>query len=152
MQKLQKKDDIYAVVQFGFKNFALLARKNIKNNWNKFSLSEQNAANMGVKYIDLVAVIPGRFFAQENVYVGNIKPMTEVLFNSESALLYNEPLGRLFYRFCDAVQKWECVRDGETSAVHAEQKNIKALSNRIKRMMFDANIPVMASAVKKLQH
>ena len=37
MQKLQKKDDIYAVVQFGFKNFALLARKNIKNNWNKFS-------------------------------------------------------------------------------------------------------------------
>ena len=63
MQDLKNKN-MYAQIEAGFKNFASLARCNIKKNWKKFNKEERYAAWLGMKYIEQVAKNPAQYFSR----------------------------------------------------------------------------------------
>lgn len=175
MQDLKNKN-MYAQVEAGFKNFASLARCNIKKNWKKFNKEERHAAWLGMKYIEQVAKNPAQYFSRamtelqwkrraaeytrshalgDNFSAFYIvqDPKGDVLNNSEWAFANGGDLARRFYNFCEAVQNWEYARTSKNPsdkmAVELYEKQIMELSASVKSLADIANTPVLVQPIKR---
>ncbi len=168
MTRIGKEEKIYSEIGVCFANFQKLARISLQRHWKSMGRAERYAAMRGfVRFADLVDN-PGKYFsrattesawrARVDEYVTKQRLLPHESFNAY--YIVRDPKGcvmdmvgdafrgahelcRMFYCFCESVQKWEYNRTLRTGLANANaerhEQDIMKIANQIK-VLADINL------------
>ncbi len=153
-----KETEVSNAIKNGFLYFRLLARADLERNWKNMSLQQRWAAGRALVYIGRLAKNPRMYLSRKIVvdnFLEDIKknvkhvdldqklrkasvyyPADVVRNDTKAAFIFNNELGREFYKFCETVEYWEdCISENSSGFIevseHFVENNIFSETNRL---------------------